>query len=96
MSWWPKQRKEWTCSYGGEHNVHDGQDIDVDCYDDDNDDDDVDNDDDDDGEKAMGRRVVRRGVDPKGLLPSANAQRPDLFDALHGDDDDEDKDGERC
>ena len=41
------------------------------------------------------RRVVRRGVDPKGLLPSANAQRPDLFDALHGDDDDEDKDGER-
>ena len=42
------------------------------------------------------RRVVRRGVDPKGLLPSANAQRPDLFDALHGDDDDEDKDGERC
>ena len=41
------------------------------------------------------RRVVRRGVDPKGLLPSANAQRPDLFDALHGDDNDEDKDGER-
>ena len=56
----------------------------------------MDNDDDDEGEKAMGRRVVRRGVDPKGLLPSANAQRPDLFDALHGDDDDEDKDGERC
>ena len=48
------------------------------------------------GKKLWERRVVRRGVDPKGLLPSANAQRPDLFDALHGDDDDEDNDGERC
>ena len=47
--------------------------------------------------KSYGRgRVVRRGVDPKGLLPSANAQRPDLFDARHGDDDDDDNDGERC
>ena len=48
------------------------------------------------GKKLWERRVVRRGVDPKGLLPSANAQRPDLFDALHGDDDDEDNDDERC
>ena len=48
------------------------------------------------GKKTMERRVVRRGVDPKGLLPSANAQRPDLFDARHGDDDDDDNDGERC
>ena len=53
-----------------------------------------DDDDDDDWEKAMGRRVVRRGVDPKGLLPSANARRPDLFDDRHGDDDDGDNDGE--
>ena len=44
--------------------------------------------------------MVRRGVDPKGLLPSANAQRPDLFDPRRdvydtddsGDEDDEDGD----
>ena len=46
------------------------------------------------GKKTMERRVVRRGVDPKGLLPSANARRPDLFDDRHGDDDDGDNDGE--
>ena len=39
-------------------------------------------------------RVVRRGVDPKGLLPSANAQRPDLFDTRRDDYDTDDSDDE--